>query len=103
MQTSKIDDEKYKAQKKKKIFANVLFSTIPALIVPGIVKKGIGKDSGPLLRSDNIFKKGYGKFLNLIKKNAHSFDYMRGMYMSKTIFALMWLLSDYPNCINFGI
>ena len=99
LQTSKIDDEKYKAQKKKKIFANVLFSTIPALIVPGIVMKGIGKDSGPLLRSDNIFKKGYGKFLNLIKKNAHSFDYMRGMYMSKTIFALMWLLSDYPNCI----
>lgn len=99
MKETKIDDETYKKQKRNKLIANALFSTIPALVVPRLVTKAMSKDFTKLLKSENILKQGYGKFLNSIKKNAGAFDYTRGIYMSKTIFALMWLLSDYPNCI----
>lgn len=99
LKESNFDEQKYKADKRKKMIANAIIATAPALIVPGIITKGIAKDHRALLESKNIIKKGCGKVLNLIKKKADCFDYTDSIYMSKTIFALMWLLSDYPNCL----
>ena len=53
-------------------------SVIPALVFPKIIMKGI--KSGKL------------------KKHAELFNYTNAMFMSKTIYAMMWL-SDYPNTI----
>ncbi|MGN1154464.1 MAG: hypothetical protein ACI4S3_10585, partial [Candidatus Gastranaerophilaceae bacterium] len=99
LQENNVDDKKYKSDKHKKMIANALVATIPAILAPRIIMKGIGGNHNALLKSNNIIKKNYGKFLNLIKNNADKFDYTDSVYMSKTIFALMWLLSDYPNCL----
>lgn len=72
-----IDEKAYKNAKKKKFCATVLLSVLPALIFPKIIMNGIKT----------------GK----LKKQAELFDYQNAMFMSKTIFAMMWLLSDYPN------
>ncbi len=93
------DIAKVKKDKKKKLIASALIATVPALIVPKLAIKGIGKDLKPLLESKNIAKKGYGEFLNLFKKFPKNFNYTQGMFMSKTIFALMWLLCDYPSAL----
>ena len=91
------DEKKYKSEKHIKMALNILVATIPAIVVPKIVTKAIGKDIAQYLKSQNLFKKSYGKFLNAIKKNASNFDYTNSIFMSKTIFALIWLFSDYPN------
>lgn len=72
-----IDEEKYKKSKKKKFAASIALSLLPALIFPKIIMKSI--------------KSGH------LKKHAQLFDYTNAMFMSKTIFAMMWLLTDYPN------
>lgn len=99
LKENKTDDKHYQAAKHKKMLANAIVATLPALIAPRIVMKAIGQNHKMLLESANIFKKNYGKFLNNIKKRADWFDYTNAIYMSKPIFALMWLLSDYPNCL----
>lgn len=96
MEQKQIDEKEYNKQKHKKMLATVLISVIPALIVPKLVVKAIRDDHTKLLGSKNIIKKASGKFLNSIKKNASNFDYTKAMFMSKTIFASMWLLSSYP-------
>lgn len=93
------DDREYQSAKHKKMLANAIVATIPAIIVPRVVMKAIGNNHKLLLESGNIFKKQWGKLLNNIKKHADRFDYTDSIYMSKPIFALMWLLSDYPNCL----
>jgi len=76
---SNIDDEKYKSAKRKKLLSSALIATIPPLIAPKLIMKSITSSNG---------------FLN---KYASLFNYNEGMFMSKTIFALMWILCDYPS------
>lgn len=74
-----IDEKEYKKSKKKKFAASIALSLLPALVFPKLIMKSI--KSGRL------------------KKQAELFDYTNGIFMSKTIFAMMWLLSDYPNTL----
>ena len=73
-----IDEKEYQNSKKKKFAATVVLSVIHALVFPKLIMKGI--KSGKL------------------KKHAELFNYTNAMFMSKTIYAMMWL-SDYPNTI----
>lgn len=72
-----VDEKGYQNSKRKKFCATILLSALPAIICPKLIMKGI--KSGKL------------------KNHAELFDYTNAMFMSKTIFAMMWLLSDYPN------
>lgn len=72
-----VDSETYQKSKRKKFCATILLSALPSIIFPKLIMKGI--KSGKL------------------KNHAELFDYTKAMFMSKTIFATMWLLSDYPN------
>lgn len=94
-----MDDKAYQTSKHKKMLINAVVATIPALVVPRFVMKAVGGNHKLLVESGNILKKQYGKLLTGIKKHAEWFDYTDSIYMSKPIFALMWLLSDYPNCL----
>lgn len=76
---SKFDEKKYEADKRKKLFTSALIATIPPLIAPKLIMKSMTSKSGAL------------------KKYASNFNYTDGMFMSKSIFALMWLLCDYPS------
>lgn len=75
----KFDEKKYEADKRKKLMTSALIATIPPLIAPRMIMKSIASPKG---------------FLN---KYASAFNYTNGMFMSKTIFALMWALCDYPS------
>lgn len=74
----KFDEKKYKADKKKKLLTSALIATIPPLIAPKMIIKSITNNG-------------------VLKKFASAFNYSNGMFMSKTIFALMWALCDYPS------
>lgn len=76
---SKFDEKKYKADKRKKLAASALIATIPPIIAPKMIMKSMTSKNGAL------------------KKFASAFNYTDGMFMSKSIFALMWLLCDYPS------
>lgn len=74
----------HESQKKKKLLASLLIAVVPGIIVPKLVTKGLTGDS---------------KFLNFIKKNPANFNYKKGIYPSKAIFALMWFLCDFPSTV----
>lgn len=95
----KFDEKKYMADKRKKLIASILLATVVPLGISKLIMKGIGSDLKPIINSKNLLKKGYGKFLNSIKKHADNFNYTDGKFMSKTIFAAMWIFSDYPNTV----
>lgn len=76
---NKFDEKKYKADKRKKLLTSALIATIPPLIAPKMIMKSLTSKNGAL------------------KKYASCFNYTDGMFMSKSIFALMWLLCDYPS------
>ncbi len=99
MKENTVDDKKYQSDKHKKMLANAVVATVPAILAPRLISKGIGQNHKALIESKNFIKKGYGNLLEFIKKKADCFDYTNSIFMSKTIFALMWLLSDYPNCL----
>lgn len=75
---NKFDEKKYKADKRKKLLTSALIATIPPLIAPKMIMKSITKNGA-------------------LKNYASLFNYTDGMFMSKSIFALMWLLCDYPS------
>lgn len=75
------DEKKYEAAKKKKMFASALVATVTPLIAPKLIMKHITAPKGAL------------------KKYAENFNYYQGMFMSKTMYALMWALCDYPSLI----
>lgn len=77
MRENNVDDEKYKQNKIKKMIGTALIATIPAILIPRVVTKNMAN----------------GK----LAKYADCFDYTGAKFMSKTIFALMWGLVDYPN------
>lgn len=76
---SKFDEKKYKADKRKKLAVSALIATIPPLIAPKMIMKSMTSKNGAL------------------RKYASAFNYTDGMFMSKSIFALMWMLCDYPS------
>lgn len=76
---NKFDEKKYKADKRRKIFTSAMIATIPPLVAPKLIMKSITSKNGAL------------------KKYASNFNYTDGMFMSKSIFALMWMLCDYPS------
>ncbi len=92
---TKLEGQKYEKEKKKKIFLSALVSIIPAIAVPKLVTKALKTNPKQLLESKNLAKNIYGKLLNSIKKGADNFDYTEGIFLSKTIFALIWILCDY--------
>lgn len=75
-----IDEKKYNADKRKKMFTSALIATIPPLLAPKMIMKSITKNGA-------------------LKNYASCFNYTDGMFMSKSIFALMWLLCDYPSLL----
>ncbi|MDR1168819.1 MAG: hypothetical protein LBK53_08050 [Heliobacteriaceae bacterium] len=75
----KFNEKKHKEDKLKHLGLTALLATLPGLITSKVVMKAVTS------KSDNI-----------IKKYANNFNYTQGKFMSKTIFALMWGLSDYP-------
>ena len=83
---SQIDDKTYRRNKNLKMLGSALCATIPGLIIPKLVTKGLKGNSG-------------NKILKFIKNNPENFDYGFSVNMSKTLFASMWLLSSYPSNI----
>lgn len=79
---SKRNAEKHEKEKKKKLLISSLIAIVPAVIFPKIVTKG--------LKSPNN---------NIIKKFAENFNYTKGIFPSKTVFAAIWILSDYPSAV----
>ena len=78
---SKLNAQKHEHEKKKKLLYSALIATIPAVLFSKGIKTGLHAE---------------GKKLNIIQKFAQNFDYNKGMFPSKTIFAAIWLLCDYP-------
>lgn len=74
--------EKHEREKKKKLLISAIIGIIPSLLFPKIVTEG--------LKSPNP---------NIIKKFAESFNYTKGIFPSKTVFAAIWILCDYPSSI----
>ena len=83
-QQTKLNAEKHEKEKNRKLIISALIGTIPALIFPKIVTKGL---------------KGKDGIFNFVKKIPKSFDYTKGIFPSKFIFGAIWLLSDYPSAI----
>ncbi len=92
-----IDEKKYRNDKIKKAIISVLYVAALTPILSKVLMKGVGGNHSALLNSKNILSKGTGNVLNLIKKHADKFDYTEAIFMSKTLFALMWLTGDYPH------
>lgn len=80
---SKKNANKHEHEKKKKLLVSAGIATIPPLVFPKIITKGL-KDKSGLLSS-------------IVKKIPEHFNYSKGIFMSKAIFATMWLLCDYPS------
>lgn len=74
----------HESQKMKKLLASLLIAVVPGIVVPKLVTKGL---------------KGESKLLSFIKKNPTHFNYKKGIYPSKAIFALMWFLCDFPSTV----
>lgn len=79
---SRKNAEKHEREKKKKLLTSAIIGIIPSIIFPKIVTKGLKSSTN-----------------NFIKKHAANFNYTKGIFPSKTIFAAIWILTDYPNTI----
>lgn len=79
---SKRNAEKHEREKKKKLLISALIAILPAVIFPKIVTKGLKSPKN-----------------NIIKKFAENFNYTKGIFPSKTVFAAIWILSDYPSAV----
>lgn len=82
---SQKNSQKYEQEKKRKLITSLAFSTISPYVFSKLVTKGIKDKSGLL-----------SKF---VKRFPECFNYTRGVYPSKTIFAAIWLLADFPTKI----
>ncbi len=91
---NQISKEDLKKSKQKKIYWNVVFSTIPAIIFAKTVTKGL--KYSPSRKGKNIFTKLQNKIYENISKNPKRFDYSSGTNMSKFIYASIWVLSSFP-------
>jgi len=80
---SSANAKKHEQEKTKKLLMSAVIATIPSILFPKLVSKGLRDESG-LLSS-------------IIKKMPEHFNYSKGMFPSKFIFAAIWLLCDYPS------
>lgn len=80
------EKDESKNNKKKKLFWNVAFCTIPGILYSKAVTKGLGTKSSA--KSGLITK--------FISKHPEMFNYASGTNMSKMIYASIWLLSSFP-------
>ena len=81
--------------KNKKIFWNILFTTIPGILFAKGVTAGLNSTVKGISKG-GILHNAYNKFLKWVSKNPTSFDYTSGTNMSKTIYAAIWVLSSFP-------
>lgn len=79
---SKSNTQKYEQEKKKKLLYSAAAAIVPSIIFPKLVSKGL-KDKSGILSS-------------IVKKYPEHFNYTKGMFPSKAIFAAIWLFCDYP-------
>jgi len=84
-----IDAKTYKRNKALKMAGSIFFATVPGLIVPKLITKGLKINPA---NTQN-------KLLKFIKNHPENFDYGFSVNMSKTLFASMWLFSSYPSKI----
>lgn len=84
---NEISNKEYEHNKHLKMVGSSILATLPGLIIPPIIAKGI--------KNPNLGN----KFFKLINKNAKSFDYGFEVNMSKTLFSIIWLTSSYPSKI----
>lgn len=78
---SKQNAEKHEKEKKKKLLTSAFLTIVPAIAFSKLVTNGI-KSNNPS---------------NIVKKFANSLNYTKGIFPSKAIFAVIWLLADYPS------
>lgn len=81
-QQSKLNAQKHEREKKKKLAITALLGIVPSIIFPKVLT--------------NRLKSSSGLFSKTVKKFAADFNYKKGIYPSKTIFAAIWILGDYP-------
>lgn len=80
---SKLNAEKHEKEKKKKLLTSAFLAIVPAIAFSKLIANG--------MRSNNPS--------NIVKKFAKSFNYTKGIFPSKAIFAAIWILADYPSHI----
>lgn len=80
---SKINAQKHEKEKKKKLLTSAFLAIVPAIAFSKLISCGI-KSNNPS---------------NIVKKFAKSFNYTKGIFPSKAIFAAIWILADYPSQI----
>lgn len=73
---------KHEREKKKKMLTSAMLGIVPAIAIPKLVTAGLKSTKN-----------------NIVKKYAQNFNYTKGIFPSKTIFAAIWILSDYPSTI----
>lgn len=79
---AKANTEKYESEKRKKLLLSASAAVIPSFVFPKIVTKG--------------FKDKSGVLSSIVKKYPEHFNYTKGIFPSKGIFAAIWLMCDYP-------
>lgn len=79
---TKKDADKHAKTKKLRQGATILFATLPALIFPPLLKKGLTQGSSAT-----------NKVLKFFNKNADKFDYKNSIYMSRLTAFIMWATS----------
>lgn len=77
--------QKHERDKKKKLLISAAIATVVPILFPKLITKG--------------FKDKSGLVSSIVKKIPEHFNYTKGIFMSKAIFATMWLLCDYPSCL----
>lgn len=82
---SRINAKNHEKEKKKKLLISALVSVIPSLLFPMLITKGLKNESGFISK--------------IVKKIPENFNYTKGIFPSKTIFAAIWVLCDYPSAI----
>ena len=79
---TKKNAEKHDKTKKLRQGATVLFATLPALLIPPLLKKGMSHGATST-----------SKILKAFNKHAHNFDYKNSIYMSRLTAFIMWATS----------
>lgn len=82
---SKKNARKHEQEKRKNLLLSAAIATVPAIIFPKLATKG--------------FKDKSGVLSSIVKKYPEHFNYTKGIFLSKAIFAGMWLLCDYPSSL----
>ena len=83
--TKQLSDKEYQKQKHRKMLSSALLATVPSILIPTIIHKGI--------KNPNTTN----KILKSINKNAKLFDYTQEVNMPKIIYYSVWVGTSYPS------